>query len=95
MNFEWDEEKNALNIQKYDLDYFDAWEVFESPILEEPDDRFDYGEVRYTAYGLLRNLIVALSFTERNGDTIRIISMRRATKYEREKFIQFIEKQLG
>ena len=95
MNFEWDEDKNRDNIRKHDRDFFDAWEIFEGPIIAEPDARNDYGEIRYLGFGFLRNLIVAIVFTERNGDTIRIISLRRALKNEREKFIKYLEDQLG
>ena len=95
MNFEWDEEKNKENIRKHALDFFDAWEIFEAPLLAVPDIRHEYDETRFIGYGFLRNFIVSVVFTERNGDTIRIISLRRARKNEREKFIKYIQNQLG
>jgi len=42
-----------------------------------PDSRFDYGEQRYRAYGLLDGLPHCLVFTMRN-DAYRPISLRRA-----------------
>ncbi len=33
MRFEWDEKKNNENIRKHGLDYADAWQVFENPLL--------------------------------------------------------------
>jgi len=95
MNFDWDENKNEENIRKHQLDFSDAWEIFEGPILAESDSRRDYGEVRYTAQGFLRNFVVVMVFTERNGDTIRVISLRRARKDERYKFFKYLEDELG
>lgn len=95
MNFEWDERKNQLNIGKHDLDFFDAWEVFQNPILVEIDDRFDYDETRFVALGLLRDLIVVLVYAEKENDIIRIISFRRAVRYERDRFFKYIQDELG
>ena len=33
MKFEWDENKNELNIEKHGLDFEDAAEIFDSPML--------------------------------------------------------------
>jgi uncharacterized DUF497 family protein len=95
MNFEWDEVKNRTNLQKHGLDFFDAWEIFESPVLVARDTREDYGEDRYLGVGFLRTRVVVFVFTERNGDTIRMISLRRAKRNEREKFFKFIRDRLG
>ena len=95
MNFEWDEAKNKINIQKHGLDFFDAWEIFESPLLVASDTRHDYGEDRFIGIGLLRARVVVFVFTEKNGDTIRMISLRRARRNEREKFFKFIQDRLG
>ena len=46
MIFEWDEEKNKENIRKHYLDFADAWQIFEAPMLTRVDTREDYGEVR-------------------------------------------------
>ncbi len=95
MNFEWDESKNQINISKHGLDFFDAWEMFEAPVLMYSDTRQDYGEGRFIGIGILRNFVVVVVFTERNGDTIRIISFRRARKNERKKFFKYLQDELG
>jgi uncharacterized DUF497 family protein len=46
------------------------------------DQRSDYGEDRWVGIGLLQVLITVNVFTERRGDTIRIISARKATRHE-------------
>lgn len=65
MKLEWDEAKNYRNVHKHGLDFDDAWEIFEGPLLLEVDRRADYGEVRWTGIGLLGNRIVVVTFTER------------------------------
>jgi len=95
MRFEWDEEKNQSNVRKHGLDFADAWEVFESPMLTALDDRQDYGEDRWIGVGMLRTRTVVVAFTERGEDTIRIFSMRKATAQERKRYEQTLRDRLG
>jgi uncharacterized protein len=90
MQFEWDEAKNLENIRKHDIDFADVSEMFDSPMLIEPDDRFDYGEDRWFGIGFLGNGIAIIVWTERQGDVIRIISTRKANRYERQRFKQYL-----
>ncbi len=46
MQFEWDDAKNLENIRKHQIDSTDVSEMFDSPMLIEEDERFDYGEER-------------------------------------------------
>jgi uncharacterized protein len=88
--FEWDKQKNRENIRNHGLDFADAPEVFLGPLLADLDTREDYGEDRYIGVGFLRGLVVVVVFTDRGDDTIRIISLRKALKHERDKFEQRI-----
>jgi uncharacterized DUF497 family protein len=90
VNFEWDEEKRQSNVSKHGLDFTDAWEVFEGPMLTGLDEREDYGEERWIGIGLLRGLVVVIVFAERGEDTIRVISLRKGLKHERIKYEQAI-----
>ena len=90
MQFEWDEAKNLENIRKHEIDFADVAEMFEGAMLIEPDDRFDYGEDRWFGIGFLGNGIAIVVWTERYGDVIRIISARRANRYEQQRFEQYI-----
>ena len=83
MDFEWDEHKNQVNIRKHGFDFADAWEIFDTPMLVELDERIDYGEDRWIGIGMLQSRIVVIIYTELNEDTIRIISLRKALKHER------------
>lgn len=88
MNIEWDEHKNQLNIRKHGLSFADAASVFEAPMLINLDDRFEYGEDRWIGIGRLQSRIVVVVYTEPDGATIRIISLRKALGYEREAYEQ-------
>ena len=77
MAFEWDTAKNAANIAKHGIDFEDAIRIFEGPVLESPDERHDYGEVRIIAFGVVDARELAVVYTTRVGRR-RIISPRRA-----------------
>lgn len=51
------------------------------------DNRSDYGEIRYLAIGFLDTRLFALIFTE-DGEDLRAISLRRATKQERSLYAE-------
>jgi len=95
VDFEWDESKNKTNISERDLDFADARQIFDAPMLVKIDNRKDYGEERFVGIGFLKNLVVVIVFTEPNEQTIRVISLRKALKYEREQFEKYITNQLG
>jgi uncharacterized DUF497 family protein len=95
VNFEWDENKRAENIGKHNLDFADAWQIFDAPMLVGIDNREDYGETRFIGIGFLKNFAVVIVFSEPNEETIRIISLRRALKYEREQLEEYIANELG
>jgi len=86
LKFEWDENKNAVNICKHKIDFEDIPEVFQQPMLIDYDGRQDYGEERWLGIGSLGNVAVAVAFTERGENIIRIISARKATKEERRRY---------
>ena len=79
--FTWDEKKRTLSLAKHGIDFHDAAILFDGPLVTVEDTREDYGEPRYVALGLLADVVVSLTYTER-GDRIRIISIRKALKHE-------------
>lgn len=92
MYFEWDENKNAINIHEHKIDFADVPTVFDGSLLVEYDDREDYDEDRWRGIGMLKGiLVVVVVFTERDTDTIRIISARKANQYERKQYERCLE----
>ena len=88
MRVEWDVDKNRENLEKHGISFeeasdlllgiADSMEVFDAAHSEEED--------RYIAIGpIVRGLIVVV-FTERDEETVRIISAREATRRERRRY---------
>lgn len=63
--------------------------IFDSYTLTIGDDRCDYGEDRFISFGILEGRVVVVTHTE-NDDSIRIISIRKATKYEEKAYFSQI-----
>ena len=85
MEYEWDARKRKANIRKHGFDFRDAPLVFEGLTITVLDDREDYGEERFVTVGLLNRTVVVIVHTER-PETIRVISMRKATENEESYF---------
>jgi uncharacterized DUF497 family protein len=85
MEFEWDETKRAVNIAKHSLDFADAERFDWAAAHIGRDERFDYGEDRFTAYGGLDGDLVVIVFTWRDNK-VRIVSVRRANRKERKRY---------
>lgn len=88
MNFEWNEEKEKINISKHGIDFSTAALVFNDyNRIEKYDNAHSINEDRYITIGTINKIavIVMVVYTERK-DTIRIISARLATKREKEAY---------
>jgi uncharacterized DUF497 family protein len=79
--FVWDEAKRRLNLRKHGIDFADAEKIFQGVTFTAEDTREDYGERRFLTLGLLEDQVVSVTHTEQ-GEEIRIISIRKATKHE-------------
>ena len=79
----WDGAKRRTNLRKHGLDFVDAEQVFEGVTYTYEDDRLGYDEQRFISLGLVREIVVSIVHTEED-DHIHIISMRKATRRERE-----------
>ena len=91
MQFEWDDEKNQINITKHGIDFDTAALVFgDENRLEFYDETHSYDEDRYITIGMINNIayIVMVVYTER-GNTIRLISARKATNQERRMYYDY------
>jgi uncharacterized DUF497 family protein len=64
-------------------------------MLVKIDDREDYGEERWIGIGLMEMRVVVIVFTEPKEDTIRVISFRKATTYERKRYEQTYKNEFG
>lgn len=79
--FEWDERKRRTNRKKHGLDFGDVHRFEWETAVTFVDDRRDYGEARYRAYGYLDGRLCSVTFTVR-GETLRVISLRHTRPRE-------------
>jgi len=91
INFEWDENKNAINKKKHGLSFEEAKEVFNDDnaiLFDDPDH--SVGEERFLIIGMLESKqICIVSHCYRDNDNvIRIISAREATKNEKKTYLK-------
>jgi uncharacterized protein len=89
MRFEWDEAKRQTNLSRHGIDFADLPPLFDGATVLLVDDRFDYGEIRFTSLGWLNGIVFLVVHTE-TDEVIRLISARKATKYEEESYYQEI-----
>ena len=82
MEFDWDDNKRKLNINKHGVDFVAARELWFSPMIVKEDDREDYGERRWIGMGRLGERVMVVAFTKRERNVIRIISCRKANHRE-------------
>jgi uncharacterized protein len=87
MEFEWDEAKRLTNLCKHGIDFIDIPAVFDQDTLTVEDDRYSYTEQRFVTFGLFQGRVVAVVHTDRD-DLTRIISARKATKYEQRIYFE-------
>ena len=85
--FEQDDEKALSNLKKHDVSFEEAATIFNDPLIAtmfDPDHSED--EERYVSMGISveRRLLVVVH-TER-GESIRLISCRKATSAERKAY---------
>ena len=89
MRCKWDEAKRKANILKHGIDFVDVPAIFEGDTVTVIDERFDYGETRYLTLGLLKTRVIVVVHTE-TATVIRIVSARKATRYEEKAYFDQI-----
>jgi uncharacterized DUF497 family protein len=101
MRFEWDLMKARTNQRKHGITFEEAVNVFDDPYALFEQDRTDdeTGELRWQAIGLIEGmvlLLVAHTVQEEGQDeVIRLVSARRATRKERNRYEQIRTQDIG
>ena len=80
---EWSEQKAEANRRKHGIDFDEATEALCKPVLVRRSDRNN--EERWLAIGETDKRVIAVAFTWR-GNTLRIISARRARRNEERSY---------
>ncbi len=81
MIYAFDPSKDALNRVKHDVSLALAELLFAGPHKATTDDRFDYGEVRQIAIGLIGGRLFVCVYEDRQAER-RVISLRKANQKE-------------
>ncbi len=86
LTFEWDPDKNEKNIKKHKVSFEEAKTVFTDEygrLIADPDHSDD--EDRFILLGTsINSRLLVVCHCVREGDSIRIISARKADKQERK-----------
>ena len=94
ISFEWDEKKNRSNIQKHKVSFEEAKTTFADPharLIPDPDHSDK--EERYILLGLsddLKMLVVCHCY-RKSSTVIRIISARKADRYEKNEYERWLK----
>jgi uncharacterized protein len=87
MRFEWDEAKRRSNIIKHGIDFLRATLIYDGrPHLDRESPR--RGEKRFLRIAELEGRLIAVAWTPRGEDVVRIISARRARNEEKRAYRQ-------
>lgn len=88
MEFEWDETKHRENLRKHGVGFAEASSVFGDPFevtIRDPDHSVT--EQRFLSMGLsATGRLLVVSYVERTGGRIRIISARETSHRERRDY---------
>jgi uncharacterized protein len=93
MRYSWDKKKNRRNLDLHGIAFEDAIRIFEGPTVERLDDRFDYGEDRVYAIGVVNGREITVIYADRKNNQRRIISAWRSEPHERRRYWQSLEEQ--
>jgi uncharacterized DUF497 family protein len=91
--FEWDEDKDRLNIKKRRVSFHEILEIFDDPaFLEGYDSEHSNEEERYYGIGCLSNIVYIIVFYTERKTRKRIISARQADTDEQEMYNDYFKK---
>lgn len=82
-HYEWDQDKREVNLNKHGVDFADIEHFQWDSALVGRSDR--HGETRYIGVGYLQDRLYVVVFADRESAT-RIISLRRASQEERQRY---------
>lgn len=89
MKVHWDDAKAASNKKKHGIAFEDAIAALRDPYrLEDIDDRFEYSEERMLVIGAAKPGVLLVVTAQPLPDEYRIISARKATRNERDRYNQ-------
>jgi uncharacterized DUF497 family protein len=87
VRYEWDNGKAAENLRKHGVDFADAIAALEDQNRPEGlDEQFVCDEERIQVIGMAQGDLLFVIVTLRGEDICRIISARKATRHEQDRY---------
>lgn len=86
MKVTWDEPKRTINLVKHGLDLADAERFAWNEALIVPSHAGKGGRPRFKAIGRLDGDLIALIFSPLGSEAVTIVSLRRASRKERQQY---------
>lgn len=91
IEFEWDDDKNNINIFKHGIDFWDAVYIWSDPLRQERYDseHSSQEEDRWQTIGMSRFGVLMVVYTDKvhsEESHVRIISARKADIFEVKKY---------
>lgn len=94
MKYAWDRLKYQKNLEQHQLDFNDAWRVYEHPDKVTINDPHPHEE-RFRALaevdGVVRLLVYTMRVNEKGDEVVRCISFRTAKRKERKLYYETIQ----
>jgi len=90
VKYVFDPAKDVVNNAKHGVSLALAEVLFSGPHVTTTDDRFEYGEVREIAFGLIKDRLFMCVYADR-GPERRVISLRKANKREVKRYGEELE----
>mgnify|MGYP006264394179 CR=1 FL=1 len=88
MRLEWDLRKKKENLKRHGISFEEAAQLFLGA--SDPMEVFDWthsdDEDRFVAIGPIARGVIVVVFTERDDETVRIISARASTRKEMQSY---------
>lgn len=88
LSFSWDENKNQRNQQKHGVSFEEAQTVFndeQGRLIADPDHSEEEDRFLLMGFSAITRVLI-VSHCYRDGEMIRIISARQATRQEQQQY---------
>jgi uncharacterized DUF497 family protein len=90
VRYVYDPAKDRANRAKHGVPLALAEVLFVGPHVSMTDDRFEYGEVREVAFGLINDRLFVCVYADREAER-RVISLRKANRREVKRYGEKLE----
>ena len=91
LRFEWDLNKAKTNIEKHGISFEEATTVFadeQAVLFDDPDHSEDEDRSILLGFSAMAKMLIVCHCLREEGNVIRIISARKATKTEEKQYIE-------